>query len=75
MGNLGADSICAKLSLFPKHAPLRPPTHLGNTLDSSTDTENAVGDTGDDLGDTSLDVGLGAEGSDGSSTTADDDTC
>lgn len=49
-------------------------THLGDTVDGSSNAEDSVRDTGDDLGDAGLDVGLGTEGGDGSSTATDDDT-
>ena len=50
-------------------------THLGDALDGSSDGEDSVGDSGNDLGHTGLDTELGAESGDGSSTTADDNTC
>ena len=65
------------MELVSKHSvqQVQSETHLGNAVDTAADREDPVGDSGDDLGDASLDVRVGAESRDRRSTTADDDTC
>lgn len=50
-------------------------THLGHSIDGTTDAKDPIGDTGDDLADAGLDIRLGTKSSNGGSTATDNDTC